>query len=107
MKVYIVFDRETGDVVHKFRMVHAAEVDSEDTVECDVEDVLSSYRGPLPRERLEVALISDYSPRTSRARTTLYNTVKSRIEHENSAENSHVSRPRPADVRDAVGAGKE
>jgi hypothetical protein len=42
MKVYIVFDRETGDVVHKFRMVHAAEVDSEDTVECDVEDVLSS-----------------------------------------------------------------
>ena len=44
MKVYIVFDRETGDVVHKFRMVHAAEVDSEDTVECDAEDVLSLGR---------------------------------------------------------------
>ncbi len=32
---------------------------------------------------------------------------KSRLEHENSAEKSHVSRPRPADVREAVGARKE
>ena len=73
MKAYIVFDKETGEVVHKYRVIPVAEGESEDTVECDAEEVLSSYRGPLPRERLEVALIADYHPQTSRGRATRYN----------------------------------
>lgn len=107
MKVYIVFDKETGEVVHKYRMVRALEAESEDTVECDAEEVLASYRGPLSRERLEVALIADYNPQTSRGRVTRYNSEKSRLEHEKSVEVAHVSRPRPTDVREAVGTRKE
>jgi hypothetical protein len=107
MKVYIVFDKETGEVVHKYRVIPVAEGESEDTVECDAEEVLSSYRGPLPRERLEVALIADYHPQTSRGRATRYNSAKSRLEHEKSVEAAHVSRLRPADLREAVGMRKE
>ena len=57
MKVYIVYDKETGQIVHKYRKVLAEEVDSEDTIDCEPEEVLSSYRGALPRELLEVALV--------------------------------------------------
>lgn len=107
MKVYIVYDKETGEIVHKYRMVLATEVDSEDTVECEAEEVLSSYRGALPRERLAVALVSDYLPQTSRGRTTRYDTATSRIVHEKSAETSRVPRSVPADARVAVEARQE
>lgn len=107
MKLYIIYDKETGEIVHKFRKVLAEKDESEDTIDCEPEEVMSSYRGALPLERLDVALISDYQPQTSRGRISRYDAAKSKITHKKTSEPLPSRRAVGLDVRKALGAGKE
>lgn len=75
MRVYVVYDKRTGKVVHKHRRASIDDPNGEDTADCAAADVLATYRGDTSREHLSVALVDNYRPRSSRGRTSRFDAV--------------------------------
>ncbi len=80
MKVYIVYDKRNGAILHKFRMASLKQEDTEDTLDCKAKDVLSSYRGTqVPRKYLAVDTVAKYQPRSSRDRVVRFSAATRRL----------------------------
>jgi hypothetical protein len=105
LKVYIVYDKRTGEILHKHRLVSLRQGETEDTLVCDPEQVLSSYRGDRPREHLGVAQLNDYQPRTSRGRTARYDHAKARMVDQMAGAGAEAVRDAPR--RPGARSGKE
>ena len=82
MKIYIIYDKRTGQILHKHRLVMLDKATRLDTMPCGEAEVLSTFRGKaVPREFLGVALV-DYRPRSSHGRETRYDATKGELIHE-------------------------